>query len=250
MGCLKLAHIELEQSPLRCVWKSAKSPKTDVNWYDYGARMYDPALGRWHVPDPMAEFHHEYNPYHYTFNNPINFMDPLGLDTVPANTPNPVQQDDVVVMEDGSTTTASADDVVITPEASQTESSEGGQTATAATAAVAVTTHSIKIPLPRFISAAAFAKFSLFSFLLTIPGDTPIDRPHYSDNARDSSPNERHGNTGALEKAGRQIADLEAQLATAKTAKEKQKIKQKIKNVRRAAEKGKKGTEHSKANKR
>lgn len=39
----------------------------NLDWYDYGARFYDPALGRWHVPDPMAEFHHESNPYHYTF---------------------------------------------------------------------------------------------------------------------------------------------------------------------------------------
>jgi RHS repeat-associated protein len=50
-----------------------------LNFYDYGARNYDLALGRWMNIDPLAEHTHNKTPYHYCSNNPINRTDPTGM---------------------------------------------------------------------------------------------------------------------------------------------------------------------------
>jgi RHS repeat-associated protein len=51
------------------------SDGSSLDWYDYGARFYDAALGRFFTQDRFAEKYHFMSPYQYGANNPIKFID-------------------------------------------------------------------------------------------------------------------------------------------------------------------------------
>ncbi len=51
-----------------------------MNWYDYSARFYDGAIGRFTTQDPLAEKYYSISPYAYCLNNPVKFVDPNGED--------------------------------------------------------------------------------------------------------------------------------------------------------------------------
>ena len=52
----------------------------DGNSYDFGARLYNPRLGRWMATDPLQAKYASLSPYNYTANNPICFIDIDGRD--------------------------------------------------------------------------------------------------------------------------------------------------------------------------
>src|SRR5690606_32633536 len=55
-----------------------------LNMYDMDMRMYDPAIARWVVMDPVV--HHSMSPYNAFDNNPVFWADPGGAESESNNT--------------------------------------------------------------------------------------------------------------------------------------------------------------------
>ena len=53
-----------------------------LDWYDHGARHYDPVTGRWNVVDAMAEKYYPWSPYVSCVDNPVRVADLNGCDTI------------------------------------------------------------------------------------------------------------------------------------------------------------------------
>src|SRR5690606_3308164 len=62
--------------------RTARSAEMDreTGMYYYGARYYDPRISIFISVDPLAEKYPNYTPYHYVHQNPINMIDPTGME--------------------------------------------------------------------------------------------------------------------------------------------------------------------------
>ena len=74
------AYPQVDENRWRYAGKEEQEDVTGIPYDDFGARLYDPHLGTWMAPDPMAEKYPGISPYLYCSGDPVNVVDPDGED--------------------------------------------------------------------------------------------------------------------------------------------------------------------------
>ena len=76
---------------------NGKELDEETGLYYYGARYYNPRESVWLSVDPLAEKYPNVSPYAYTFQNPIKYIDPRGLEGEGIDPDDPTDLPEVVI---------------------------------------------------------------------------------------------------------------------------------------------------------
>ena len=244
--------------------------KGGLDWYDYGARYYDPLIGMFLSVDPLSENFYSVNPYAYCLSNPFNRIDPTGMSSrynwktkrYEDEDGNEVSWEEVRAEYQLDGMSSPAVDG-LNDWGLSNETDDGGNVDAISGAAPKVTslkiiepnaTTVIPVVMPwKSLAGEAFgniiSRFIGPAFLIfTLQGDSS---PAYVKEAKDSSNNEKHGDGGrTLSKDEKRIKDLKQNRARSPNKKEKQALKKKLQNIKRTGEKQREGEEHSRTRKR
>jgi len=227
---------------------SAKEKDTETGLSYFGARYYSSDLSIWLSVDPMSDYYPDNSPYVYCGNNPITYIDEIGMDFINFNLERSFYEDPPQKTDPQKPNSKNNPYVLDEVEIKTKTRQEPPKPKRSG---------SITIPFLPFlftqvgeaIETVVSSSYvvSIFVGLSTLmQGDT---RPQqYS---KSNGKNEPHGDNGrALGKAEKQINVLQKQYKNSKSGVERQRIKKKIDRIRKDAQRKRKGENHSNGNKR
>lgn len=97
---MQMAGSYMPTNPNKKLYNAGSEWQDDIDgladYYSTFYREYDPIIGRFNGVDTKSESYESWTTYHYSYNNPINFNDPLGDDPNPGSTYQPRSMRDFV----------------------------------------------------------------------------------------------------------------------------------------------------------